>query len=126
MNKRARFAAVVTFAAAFAAIYANRAFSHQASPGQTAQTQTPPADLLLRNGRIVTVDDRLPEAQALAARDGKIVFVGAAADAQRFVGPSTQVIDLNGQFAMPGFIEGHGHFTEIGADRVDLDFSRTK
>jgi predicted amidohydrolase YtcJ len=88
--------------------------------------QTPPADLLLRNGRIVTVDDRLPEAQALAARDGKIVFVGAAADAQRFVGPSTQVIDLNGQFAMPGFIEGHGHFTEIGADRIDLDFSRTK
>src|SRR6476620_2515031 len=126
MNKRARFAAVVTFAAAFAAIYANRAFSHRASPGQTAQTQTPPADLVLRNGRIVTVDDRMPEAQALAARGGKIVFVGTSADAQKFVGPSTQVIDLQGQFAMPGFIEGHGHFTGIGANRINLDFMNTK
>jgi len=126
MNKRARFAAVVTFAAAFAAIYANRAFSHRASPGQTAQTQTPPADLVLRNGRIVTVDDRMPEAQALAARAGKIVFVGTTADVAKFVGPSTQVIDLNGQFAMPGFIEGHGHFTGIGENRINLDFMNTK
>jgi predicted amidohydrolase YtcJ len=93
---------------------------------QTPAAQTLPADLVLRNGRIVTVDDRLPEAQALAARDGKIVFVGTSADAQRFVGPSTQVIDLAGQLAVPGLIEGHGHYTGIGENRLNLDFMNTK
>jgi predicted amidohydrolase YtcJ len=112
------------FAAVFAAIYANRSFGHRHSA--SAQSQTPPADLVLRNGRIVTVDDRVPEAQALAARGGKIVFVGTAADVAKFVGPSTQVIDLNGQFGMPGFIEGHGHFTGIGENRINLDFMNTK
>src|ERR1051326_5414440 len=68
---------------------------------QPAPAPTPPADLVLRNGRIVTVDDRMPEAQALAARGGKIVFVGTTVDVAKFVGSSTQVIDLNGQLAIP-------------------------
>jgi hypothetical protein len=91
-----------------------------------APAQTPPADLVLRGGRIVTVDDRMPEAQALAARGGKIVFVGTTADVARYVGPSTQVIDLAGQLAIPGFIEGHGHFTGVGENRINLDFMNTK
>jgi predicted amidohydrolase YtcJ len=93
----------------------------------TSQTaaQTP-ADLVLRNGRIVTVDDRVPEAQAIAASGGKIVFVGTNADVARFVGPSTKVIDLGGQLAIPGFIEGHGHFTGIGENRINLDLMSTK
>ena len=85
-----------------------------------------PADLVLRNGRIVTVDDRLPEAQALAASGGKIVFVGSNADVARYVGPSTNVVDLGGQLAVPGLIEGHAHFTGIGENRVNLDFMATK
>ncbi|HKW02353.1 MAG TPA: amidohydrolase [Vicinamibacterales bacterium] len=93
----------------------------------TSQTaaQTP-AELVLRNGRIVTVDDRLPEAQALAASGGKIVFIGTNADVARFVGPSTKVIDLGGQLAIPGLIEGHGHFTGIGENRINLDLMSTK
>jgi hypothetical protein len=87
--------------------------------------QTPPADLVLRGGRIVTLDDGMPEAQALAARDGKIVAVGSNADIAPHIAPSTQVIDLDGQFAMPGFIEGHGHFTGIGENKINLDLSRT-
>ena len=63
-----------------------------------------PADLVLRGGRIVTLDDRRPEAQALAARNGSIVAVGSDAEIGRYVGPATQVIELRGQFAMPGFI----------------------
>ena len=81
---------------------------------------------MLRNGRIVTVDDRMPEAQAIAASGGKIVFVGTNADVARFVGPSTKVIDLGGQLAIPGFIEGHGHFTGIGENRINLDLMSTK
>ena len=112
MNKRARFFAVVTFAAVFAAIYANRSFSHRSIA--SAQTQTPPADLVLRNGRIVTVDDRMPEAQALAARGGKIVFVGTSADVAKFVGPTTQVIDLNGRRVVPGLNDSHLHVIRGG------------
>jgi len=95
-------------------------------PAPPALAQATPADLVLRNGRIVTVDDRLPEAEALAARGGKIVFVGTSADAAAHVGPSTQVIDLAGRLAIPGFIEGHGHFTGIGQNRINLDFMNTK
>ncbi len=85
-----------------------------------------PADLVLRGGRIVTLDGRVPEAQALAARGGAIVALGTAADVARFIGPSTQVIELNGQFAMPGFIEGHGHFTDLGDSKLNLELQNTK
>ena len=86
-----------------------------------------PADLVLRGGRIVTLDARVPEAQALAARGtARSSRVGTAADVARFIGPSTQVIELNGQFAMPGFIEGHGHFTGIGEGKLNLELMNTK
>jgi len=81
--------------------------------------QTLPADLVLRGGRIITLEDKTPEAQALAARDGRIVAIGSNADIAGYIGSSTQVID--GQFAMPGFIEGHGHFTGIGENKINLD-----
>jgi len=83
--------------------------------------QTPPADLVLRGGRIVTLDDQNAEGQALAARDGRIIAVGSIAEVSAYIGPSTQVIELNGQFAMPGFIEGHGHFTGIGEYQRNLE-----
>jgi predicted amidohydrolase YtcJ len=85
-----------------------------------------PADLVLRNGRIVTLDAGKPEAQAIAARNGAIVAVGTDAEVGRFVGPATQVIDLGGQFAMPGFIEGHGHFTGVGENKLNLDLMNTR
>ena len=100
--------------------------SHASQAPPPPQAQAEPADLVLRNGRIVTLDDRAPEAQALAARGGRIVAVGSTADLARYVGPNTQVIDLNGQFAMPGFIEGHGHFTGIGEGKLNLDLMNTK
>lgn len=80
-----------------------------------------PADLVLLNGNIVTVDDVLPEAQALAARDGRIVAVGSDSDVQPFVGPETEVIDLDGQLAIPGFIEGHAHYMGVGRATLQLD-----
>jgi len=91
-----------------------------------APPQVEPADLVLRGGRLVTLDSRVPEAQALAARNGSIVAVGSNTDIQRYIGPSTQVVELNGQFAMPGFIEGHGHFSGIGEGKLNLDLMNTK
>ena len=92
---------------------------------QTAQPVAP-ADLVLRGGRIVTLDAQTPNATALAARNGAIVALGTDAAIARYIGPSTEVIDLAGQFAMPGFIEGHGHFTGIGDGKLNLDLMGTK
>jgi hypothetical protein len=80
----------------------------------------PPADLVLRDGKIVTVDDNRPEARALAARGGIIVAVGSEQEVAPFVGPGTRVIDLSGALAVPGFIEGHGHFMWIGDAEMRL------
>jgi predicted amidohydrolase YtcJ len=88
--------------------------------------QTQPADLVLRGGRILTLDSAVPEAQALAARNGAIVAIGSNADVERFVGSSTQVIDLAGQLAIPGFIEGHGHFNNLGESKMNLELMPTR
>jgi len=79
------------------------------------------ADLVLRNGNIVTVDDENPSAQAIAVRDGHIVAVGSDADIEGYVGAGTEVIDLEGKTAIPGFIEGHAHFTGVGMSTLQLN-----
>jgi predicted amidohydrolase YtcJ len=80
-----------------------------------------PAELVLLNGKIVTLDPDAPEVSALAARDGRIVAVGSDTQVARFRGDATRVIDLEGRLAVPGFIEGHGHFTGIGASLMNID-----
>ncbi len=70
----------------------------------------PAADLVFHNGFIWTVDADLPEAQAVSIRDGKFAAVGDDASVLALVGPDTQVVDLKGGFAMPGFNDNHVHF----------------
>ena len=82
---------------------------------------TGPADLVLLNGKLVTMNPERPEARALAARDGRIVAVGDDDEIRDLVGESTRVIDLEGRLAIPGFIEGHGHFDGVGRARRVLD-----
>ncbi len=79
-----------------------------------------PADLVLLSGKVVTVDPDHPEAEALAARNGRIVAVGEDRDIRRHVGPETEVVDLEGRLAIPGFIEGHGHFMGVGNAQMIL------
>jgi predicted amidohydrolase YtcJ len=88
--------------------------------------QTAPATLVLRNGKIVTVDASLPEAQAVAVRGDRIVAVGTNQAIQPYVGPSTRVIDLRGQLAIPGLIESHGHFMGFGQSKLTLDLMDVK
>jgi predicted amidohydrolase YtcJ len=80
-----------------------------------------PADLVLRNGKVVTMDSAKPIAQAVAVTRGRIEAVGTNAEIGKFIGPSTRVIDLGGKLAIPGFIEGHGHFTGLGAFKMTLN-----
>ena len=82
-----------------------------------------PADLVLTNGKVITVDDAVPEAQALAVKDGRILAVGSSQEMEAYVGSSTQVVDLAGRTAIPGFIEGHGHYTSLGETKLTLDLT---
>lgn len=91
-----------------------------------ASAPHPAADLVLVGGRIVTVDEAVPEAQALAARDGRIVAVGSDERLRPWIGEHTRVIELAGRLALPGFIESHGHFTGIGQKLMRLDLSSAR
>ncbi len=84
------------------------------------------ADLVLLNGKVVTVEDSQPEAEAIAIAGDKIAAIGTTADIKRHAGPNTQVIDLNGQLVIPGFIEGHGHFTGVGQAQLNLNLMNTQ
>lgn len=85
-----------------------------------------PATLVLRNGRIVTVDDGRPEARALAARGDRILALGSDDEIARYIGTATQVINLAGQLAIPGLIEGHGHFLGVGQAAMSLNLMKVK
>jgi predicted amidohydrolase YtcJ len=84
------------------------------------------ADLVLRNGKVVTLDAAKPQAEAIAITGGKIVAVGTNAQIAREIQPSTKVIDLNGRLAIPGFIEGHGHFMGVGESKLMLNLRDAK
>ncbi len=85
-----------------------------------------PADLVLKNGKIVTVDESNPEGEALAVRGDTIVAVGTDQQIDAYIGEATQVIDLDGKLAVPGFIESHGHFTSIGRAKMQLDLMQVE
>jgi predicted amidohydrolase YtcJ len=78
-----------------------------------AQAQAP-ADLVLNNGKIITVDARDSIAQAVAVTGGRIVAVGTNDDMRARIGSRTTVIDLHGRTATPGLIDTHVHFSEAG------------
>ncbi|MCH8245468.1 MAG: amidohydrolase [Bacteroidetes bacterium] len=79
------------------------------------------ADLVLRGGKIATVDSEQPEAEAIAIKADTILAVGSNAEIAALVGSDTEIIELNGRLAIPGFIEGHGHFMGIGRAKMMLD-----
>ncbi len=85
-----------------------------------------PADLVLRNGKIVTMNAAVPVVQAVAVRGDRITALGSDRDAARWGGPDTRVIDLHGMLAIPGFIEGHAHFTGVGEFRMGLDLREAR
>lgn len=67
------------------------------------------ADVIFERGRIYTVDETLPWADAVAVKDGRIVAVGDSAAVAPFAGPGTEIVDLEGRFMMPGVLDLHAH-----------------
>jgi predicted amidohydrolase YtcJ len=81
------------------------------------------ADLVLLNGRVVTVDRDQPEAEAVAIQGDRILAVGSSAEMEALAGPGTEVVELAGRLVIPGFVEGHGHFLGLGRARMILDLT---
>jgi predicted amidohydrolase YtcJ len=82
------------------------------------------ADLILRGGKVVTLDENRPDAEAMAIRGERILAVGTTAEMEAHIGPKTRIIELTGRMAMPGFIEGHGHFLGLGDSKRKLDLTQ--
>jgi predicted amidohydrolase YtcJ len=81
------------------------------------------ADVVLRGGKVVTMDANRRIAQAVAVRAGRIAFVGSDADAALRIGPSTKVIELGGRMLMPGFIDAHLHSLAGGRALLQCDLA---
>ena len=95
------------------------------SPNSThAQQQV--AELVLLGGNIYTVDAAQPTVEAVAISKRRILAVGTNQFVRQFVGDETKVIDLDGKFAMPGFIEGHAHFVGLGESMMMLNLHQAK
>ena len=81
------------------------------------------ADLVLRNGVIITMDESMPQASALAIGGERILWVGQKEEAGSWIGEGTKVIDLAGAFAYPGFIDSHVHVVALGSSRIQIDLN---
>ena len=82
-----------------------------------------PADLVLRGGKIATVDDAIGNVEAIAVNGYQVTAVGSDEEISAYIGPETEVVELDGRFVMPGFIEGHGHYLSLGKSKQILDLN---
>ena len=85
------------------------------------QSSVTPADLVFKNGNVYTASNKTPQAEAVAVKADRIVFVGSNADAQKYVGPNTRVVDLKGNTVLPGFTDSHQHLSGVGQREMTLN-----
>lgn len=97
-----------------------------AAEGNAAAAVKGPADLVLLGGKVVTVDDALPQAQALAVQGDRIAAVGQNVEIEPWIGDHTRVIHLAGKLALPGFVDSHAHFVSLGRSKMILDLSNAQ
>jgi predicted amidohydrolase YtcJ len=95
------------------------------APGHVGQA-TPPADLVLRNGAVYTVDAARSWATAVAIRGRRIVYVGTDSLPPGLVGPRTETVDLAGRMVLPGFQDAHVHPISSGIDLGECDLNAAK
>jgi len=99
------------------------------SAGASLVAQQPRADLILVNGRILTVDSADRVVQAVGISGNRIVAVGTNADVERAASPNARRIDLAGRAVTPGLLDAHDHFSGGGAERLyvlDLSYPSVK
>ena len=112
----AKRASALLAAAALSFVLASRAGAQGAVPTAESLERplSTPADLIVTDAHIHTVDDSRPDAEAFAVRDGRFVFVGSEREAMALKGAKTRVVDLHGATVLPGLIDAHAHLYEIG------------
>lgn len=84
------------------------------------------ADFVILNGNVVTVDSKNSIFTAIAVKDQKILEIGSDADIKKLIGEKTEVLNLNGETVIPGFIESHAHFLGIGKMKQEIDLRNTR
>jgi predicted amidohydrolase YtcJ len=82
-----------------------------------------PAEKAYRNGSVFTADKQNSIAEAIAIREGRIIYVGSNDGVAPFIGNSTIVVDLQGKFVMPGLVDGHMHPLEAGLKALKCDLN---
>ena len=102
------------------------AFVCSISAAAAQNTTLQPADTILTNGKVYTVNAKQPWARAVAIRSGKIISVGDDAEILKLRGPATKVIDAGGKLVLPGFVDCHIHFLEgsISLGQANLEGSK--
>ena len=83
------------------------------------------ADAIFTNGNIYTVNDKQPRVEAIAIKQGKIIFVGSSADAIKHKRDGTRLVDLGGKTVVPGFTDSHCHLSGVGAREMTLNLEGT-
>jgi predicted amidohydrolase YtcJ len=92
----------------------------------SALAQEQPADLILKDANIYTVDEHNPQVQAVAVKGDRIIFVGSDADVQKYTRPTTRVLDLKGATVLPGLTDSHYHFLGVGERELSFNLEGTK
>lgn len=83
------------------------------------------ADIIFTNGNVFTLDPNQPRVEAVAVKNGRVLQVGDSKDVMKRSGHGTEVVDLEGNFMTPGFIDGHGHFMGMGYSLMELNLLHT-
>ena len=91
-------------------------------PILSTQDAARPADLVLLDGRVLTVDDQFRTVTALAIRDGRFVAVGSNEDVRAHIGNATRVVEGRGRTVIPGVIDTHVHALDVAAAESSQPF----
>ncbi len=100
----------------FTTILMGMAFALASGP---SPQQSGAADLVLTNGKIITADAAFAIREAMAVESGRILAVGSRPELERYIGDSTEVIDLRGKTVMPGLIDSHSHAASAAVAEAD-------
>lgn len=95
------------------------------SSNEAAQTSQQIADMVIEGGPIYTALDANPTVEAVAVKDGRIIYAGNASSLASFKGPNTQNINLQGTAMYPGFTDAHSHLLGIGFRELTLNLEGT-
>jgi predicted amidohydrolase YtcJ len=87
----------------------------------TPKNSSTPAAAVYLNGNIYTVDEQNPKASAMVIADDRFIYVGSDETANGYIGDHTKVFDLKGRTILPGLIDAHMHFGNVGNIKVKID-----